>query len=76
MTDEFIQGRREINTIIDLFTHTVVRTTSNYAELPLSDSIIANISHSLTVTSDNYVYLPTTTTVVSGITHAVTIENS
>jgi len=75
MPDELIQGRRETNDVIPRVSHEIIRVTTNYANIPISDPIMSNITQSLTITSDNYVYLPDPTTVISGISHAVTIVN-
>jgi len=75
MPDELVQGRRETNEVIPAISHTIIRVSDNYADIPISDAIMSNITQSLTITSDNYVYLPDPTTVISGISHAVTIVN-
>lgn len=75
MADELIQGRRETNSVIPAISHTIIRETDNYADIPISDAITSNVTQSVTLTTDNYVYLPDPTTVISGISHALTIVN-
>lgn len=75
MPDELVQGRRETNEVIPLVSHEIIRVSDNYADIPISDAIMANVTHTLTITSDNYVYLPDPTSVISGISHALTIVN-
>lgn len=75
MPDEHIQGRRETNDVIPRVSHEIIRVTTNYANIPISDAIMSNVAQSIILTTDNYVYLPDPTTVISGISHAVTIVN-
>lgn len=74
MTDELVQGRRGTDEILPAVTHTIIRETTNYADLPVSDPIMSAITCGIILTSNNYVDL-TDTTAIPNITHALTIVN-
>jgi len=75
MTDELIQGRRETNEILPAISHSLIRITPNYADIPLYDHVIPLISNALILTTGNYADIPLSDTIISAISQAVTIIN-